>query len=65
MDPTDQEAVTASHLALSDAEDRLNVYRTALHGRLAEATSELITRYAKTPEACLDLLYANRAKPPA
>jgi hypothetical protein len=56
IDPDDEAAAAAAHESLAETEGRLTEYRTALHTRLAEATGELITRYAAAPETCLDLL---------
>lgn len=41
---------------LSKAESQLSAYRTALHRRLASATSELIARYREAPDLCLTAL---------
>ena len=38
---------------LSDAEEQLSAYRSALHRRLAGATGELIARYREQPALCL------------
>ena len=56
-DPNDVVAVESSRLALTAAEEQLGKYRHALHARIAEATGELILRYSRAPETCLDLLY--------
>lgn len=41
---------------LTKAESQLSAYRTALHRRLAAATSELIARYREEPDLCLTVL---------
>jgi hypothetical protein len=41
---------------LTSAESQLSAYRTALHGRLASATTELIARYRESPDSCLTAL---------
>jgi hypothetical protein len=41
---------------LTRAETQLSAYRTALHKRLAAATSELIARYREEPSLCLSAL---------
>jgi hypothetical protein len=41
---------------LTAAESQLSAYRTALHRRLASATSELIARYREHPDLCLTAL---------
>jgi hypothetical protein len=41
---------------LTSAESQLSAYRTALHRRLASATSELIARYREHPDLCLSAL---------
>jgi hypothetical protein len=41
---------------LSKAESQLSAYRSALHRRLASATSELIARYREHPDLCLSVL---------
>jgi hypothetical protein len=45
---------------LSKAETQLSAYRTALHKRLAAATSELIARYREQPALCLSALPTQR-----
>jgi hypothetical protein len=52
-------------LDLSKAESQLSSYRTALHKRLASATSELIARYREQPTLCLSALPTQRAMPRA
>src|SRR5581483_10136894 len=44
---------------LSSAESQLSAYRTALHTRLASATTELIARYREDPDQCLSALPEN------
>jgi hypothetical protein len=41
---------------LTSAESQLSSYRTALHTRLASATTELIARYREAPDSCLTAL---------
>jgi hypothetical protein len=41
---------------LREAERSLSDYRTALHGRIADATAELIARYREQPSLCLSAL---------
>jgi hypothetical protein len=41
---------------LREAEHRLSEYRHALHGRLDDATRELVARYRANPELCLSIL---------
>jgi hypothetical protein len=41
---------------LTSAESQLSTYRTALHARLASATTELIARYREAPDSCLSAL---------
>jgi hypothetical protein len=41
---------------LSKAETELSAYRSALHRRLAAATTELIARYREHPDECLTVL---------
>jgi hypothetical protein len=47
---------------LSRAESQLSAYRTALHKRLAAATSELIARYREEPALCLSALPTQRVR---
>jgi hypothetical protein len=44
--------------ALALAERQLSDYRQALHGRITEATTELIARYRDQPDLCLTALPA-------
>jgi hypothetical protein len=46
---------------LMSAENQLSTYRSALHTRLASATTELIARYREAPDSCLSAL---PGKPP-
>ena len=41
---------------LRAAETQLSEYRAALHGRIGEATGELIARYRQAPDLCLSAL---------
>ena len=47
---------------LTKAEAQLSAYRSALHRRLAAATSELIARYREEPGLCLSALPLPRDK---
>jgi hypothetical protein len=47
---------------LAIAEQQLSAYRTALHGRIAAATTELIARYRDQPDLCLAALPRNNEK---
>ena len=51
LDPNDAEAVADALRRLRVAEKQLTDYRSALHGRLDEATKELIGRYRRTRRA--------------
>ncbi len=53
----------ASFLAeLVNAEAQLSAYRSALHRRLGDATTELIARYREEPSLCLGVLPAAPAQ---
>lgn len=52
-DDAHNEALAAD---LTAAEQELSAYRTALHGRIAAATSELIARYREEPGLALSAL---------
>ncbi len=54
--PSDSAGVAALERDLSDAEQQLSAYRSALHHRLADATGELIARYRDQPGLCLSAL---------
>ncbi|MCW2611898.1 MAG: hypothetical protein QOC93_770 [Actinomycetota bacterium] len=41
---------------LRDAEHTLSEYRHALHGRLDDATRELVSRYRANPQLCFEVL---------
>ena len=56
VDPTDMPALVALEADLDAAEKQLSSYRSALHVRLGEATSELIARYRDEPNLCLTAL---------
>ncbi len=56
VDPGDDDGLVALQQDLSDAEQQLSAYRTALHARLAAATDELIARYRQEPGLCLSAL---------
>jgi len=53
VDFGDPVATEALILALEEAETQLSDYRTALHKRIAAATTELIARYREEPTLCL------------
>jgi hypothetical protein len=53
LDPHDSEAVAEAIRRLRSAESQLTDYRRALHGRLDEATAELIARYKVEPTLAL------------
>lgn len=54
--PGDEPHNAALVADLEKAERQLSAYRTALHRRLASATSELIARYREEPALCLSAL---------
>jgi hypothetical protein len=56
VDPSDAAALAELEEDLADAESQLSSYRSALHKRLGEATSELIARYRDEPNLCLTAL---------
>ena len=56
VDPTDPAALAQLEADLDEAERQLSSYRSALHVRLGEATSELIARYRDEPNLCLSAL---------
>jgi nucleotide-binding universal stress UspA family protein len=58
VDPSDAAALADLESALDEAEKQLSSYRTVLHKRLGEATSELIARYRDEPNLCLTALPA-------
>jgi hypothetical protein len=53
LDPHDHDAVQEAVGRLKAAETQLTHYRRALHGRLDEATAELIARYHADPSLAL------------
>lgn len=53
LDPNDAEAVADAVRRLRVAEKQLTDYRHALHGRLDDATKELIGRYREDPPSAL------------
>lgn len=53
VDPHDAAAVAAAVGRLRTAEQQLTTYRKALHQRLDEATTELISRYREDPTSAL------------
>jgi hypothetical protein len=55
-DPEDEAATAELVRDLTKAEAQLSAYRSALHRRLASATTELIARYREQPELCLAVL---------
>jgi hypothetical protein len=62
VDVDDPAAVADLDAALTEAERQLSDYRTALHGRLGAATSELIARYRDEPALCLTALPTQPAR---
>jgi hypothetical protein len=56
VDPCDVEGQAALEQDLRAAEAQLSSYRRALHGRIADATGELIARYREQPSLCLTAL---------
>lgn len=54
----DVDGLSALEGDLARAERELSAYRTALHGRLGDATGELIARYRAQPGLCLTALPA-------
>lgn len=56
VDPRDEAGRVALVEDLRSAEAQLSTYRSALHGRIAQATGELIARYRQTPDLCLTAL---------
>ena len=53
---SDADGLAVLEQDLAAAETELSRYRTALHGRLADATGELIARYRAQPGLCLTAL---------
>jgi len=53
VDPNDAGAMTGALERLQAAEKQLTGYRRALHGRIDEATGELIMRYHDDPASAL------------
>jgi hypothetical protein len=56
VDPEDHDGIIAAMDLLQAAEVQLTVYREALHRRIDEATSELISRYRVDPALALTAL---------
>lgn len=56
VDPDDEAATEEVLGRLRVAEQQLNDYRNALHGRVDEATAELIKRYRENPASALALI---------
>ncbi len=57
VEPDDEAGLgTPSSTTCAAAEQELSAYRSALHGRLGEATGELIARYREQPALCLSAL---------
>jgi hypothetical protein len=54
--PGDEAANAELVRDLTVAEAQLSAYRSALHRRLASATTELIARYREQPDLCLTVL---------
>lgn len=65
VDPEDREAVDVAVRLLRKAEEQLTAYRTALHGRLDEATAELIVRYRSDPSSALVAFEDAGPRPPS
>ena len=61
VDPGDLVAQAQLESDLRDAEAELSAYRAALHGRIGEATGELIARYREQPDLCLSALPIDRS----
>jgi hypothetical protein len=53
VDHDDPVATQGLILSLEEAEQQLSDYRSALHRRIAAATTELIARYREEPTLCL------------
>jgi hypothetical protein len=58
VDPSDTAAMADLETDLAEAEQQLSAYRSVLHTRLGQATSELIARYRDEPNLCLTALPA-------
>lgn len=56
VDPSDAVGLAELEADLDAAEKQLSSYRSALHVRLGDATSELIARYRDEPNLCLTAL---------
>ncbi len=56
VDPADAGAQADLESDLTEAEQQLSTYRTALHARLSDTTAELIARYRTEPTLCLSAL---------
>jgi len=56
VEPSDAAGLTTLARDLTTAEQQLSEYRSALHRRLADATSELMARYRHEPGLCLSAL---------
>lgn len=56
VEPGDAAAAEALDADLSEAEEQLSAYRTALHVRIGDATTELIARYREQPALALTAL---------
>jgi len=61
----DVEGAAALDADLAAAERQLSEYRQALHGRIADATNELIARYHEQPTLCLSALPLRPERAPA
>jgi hypothetical protein len=60
VEPADDAARVVFEDDLRTAEQQLSAYRSALHGRIGQATGELIARYRESPELCLSALPLDR-----
>lgn len=58
----DDAGAAALDADLAAAERQLSDYRQALHGRIADATNELIARYHEQPTLCLSALPLRRER---
>jgi hypothetical protein len=65
VDREDPEAVRGAVERLRTAEQQLTSYRTALHQRIDEATTELIARYREDPSSALVAFDDRGTRPPS
>lgn len=64
VDESDAAAMAAFEQSLVEAETQLSTYRSALHGKLADATGQLIARYRDQPDLALSALPLPPARRP-